>query len=63
MAPHLRAISELELYQLHRIKLENSVIDYKSLHRLNGSVNEDLILSLRSKFMRNMNYELGEEFV
>ena len=63
MDSYMRAIAELELFQQHKIKVENSVVDYTPFYRLNGTINEELIASYRSKYSSNMTYDLAEEFM
>ncbi|CDW75700.1 UNKNOWN [Stylonychia lemnae] len=63
MDQYMRAVAEIELFQQYRIKVENSIVDYKVFYRLNGTVNDELVASYRSKYSSNMTYELAEEFM
>lgn len=63
MDSYVRAVAEIELFQQYRIKVDNSVVDYTPFYRLNGTINDELVASHRSKYSSNMTYDLAEEFM
>ena len=55
MENHLRLLAEIEMLQTHRIKTENSILDYAKCIKYHGAgVNDDMIAAQKARALTGL---------